>query len=280
MTKGLTVRCKNRFPFCTHINFPARSAWPSTIILRIYIEQEPHPFCPVIFKRLVEACPTLGATLRDVAENAYVYQPLTEPDSIRLLRISPADDEKKQLQVEIIHTKLSSISDSEEDPFAFTALSYVWGQSTLKKWVQVGNKRLSVGINLYDALCHLRRKDEHITAWADAMCINQQNLDERNHQVHHMRNIYAKAWRTVIYLGPYNGNTCLSAWNYLEKESQSKLLCQDDPSFPGSFEDVEIAVLSRDWFRRVWVVQEIVMSRNPHVSITCASSSSTSFHRP
>lgn len=118
--------------------------------------------------------------------------------------------------------------------------------------------------DLYDALCHLRQK-EHIMVWADALCINQRNLHERNHQVHQMRNIYAKAWRTVIYLGLYNGNTCHSAWNYLERECQGKLLCQDYPSFQGSLEDVEIAVLGRDWFRRVWVVQEIVVSRNPHV---------------
>lgn len=95
-----------------------------------------------------------------------------------------------------------------------------------------------------------------------------------------MRAIYSAAQDTIIYLGDEDGgNTCNSAWNFLERSSQWAMnenhdtdygiptTKKDDMWFRGDLEDVEIDVLGRAWFRRVWVFQEVVVSKT--LSIQC-----------
>lgn len=60
----------------------------------------------------------------------------------------------------------------------------------------------------------------------------------------------------------------MAAWNFLERECDDRSLVAERPSgseFEGDFSDVEISVLSRPWFRRVWVFQEVVVSKRPLV---------------
>jgi len=48
-------------------------------------------------------------------------------------------------------------------------------------------------VSLYDALIAVRQKKEEVLVWVDALCIDQQNKDERATQVRLMGNIYSKA---------------------------------------------------------------------------------------
>lgn len=98
-----------------------------------------------------------------------------------------------------------------------------------------------------------------------------------------MRDIYSAASETVIYLGPQDGgNTGCSAWNFLGRHSSWALNGSQDRDdtiaarleegrihFRGDIRDVEVDVLSRPWFRRLWVFQEAVVSR--YLSIQCGS---------
>lgn len=108
---------------------------------------------------------------------------------------------------------------------------------------------LHVGPNLHSALRHIRRSTLETIVWADGLCINQADFNERNHQVHHMRSIYELASKTVVYLGDESGNTCFSAWNYLENEASGESNKGKDGVHPfmGDLGDVEIEVLSRPW---------------------------------
>lgn len=95
-----------------------------------------------------------------------------------------------------------------------------------------------------------------------------------------MRTIFSTADKTVAYLG-HDGlsKTTFSAWNFLERESEEyKSLnpeahkkLKDATDFQGDLEDVEIDVLSRVWFRRVWVLQEVVVSKR--IVLVCGSRS-------
>jgi hypothetical protein len=81
------------------------------------------------------------------------------------------------------------------------------------------------------------------------------------------------AIETVIYLEDAIGNTCSSAWNCLERHSSwamddNRNIDRNRPfrqeerlDFRGDLDDVENTVLSRVWFRRVWVFQEVVVSK-------------------
>ena len=201
-----------------------------------------------------------------LAGNQFEYDPLEGANSIRLLLIQPAPRGDGDLQCNMSHTTLST-------SLGFTALSYVWGTPSQtrdqRRTVWVDRKQVLIGPNLYDALLHLRDGEEPILIWADAICINQLDLMERNHQVYIMRDIYSKAERTVIYLGADDGGyTLLAAWNFLERECNDRAPVAERPStaeFGGDISDVEISVLSRPWFRRVWVFQEVIVSKRPLV---------------
>jgi copper chaperone CopZ len=198
----------------------------------------------------------------------YEYSPLLDSDSVRLLLLKPAWRHSEIPECEIVQTSLSCCGISRENAHDFTALSYVWGSTAKPKFIWIGDKEFFVGINLYEALTHLRQTKDAIYVWADAICINQEDSYERNHQVHQMRNIYSKASMTVIYLGDSVGTHSQSAWNFLERKSCDKglrKLKEKETDFRGTIEDVEIAILNRSWFRRVWVFREVVVSSNPIV---------------
>lgn len=62
---------------------------------------------------------------------------------------------------------------------------------------------VQIGVNLECALRHLRQgRDSKLILWADAICIDQQNLKERSNQVQRMGSIYSKAGEALLWLGP------------------------------------------------------------------------------
>ncbi|KAG6359739.1 hypothetical protein INS49_010791 [Diaporthe citri] len=95
----------------------------------------------------------------------------------------------------------------------FNALSYVWGDSRLRGDIVLNGVPITVTRNLETALRHLRSHPKHhvdTTAtplWVDAVCINQEDFDERNEQVRMMRDIYSLADRVVIWLGEGNADS-------------------------------------------------------------------------
>ncbi len=80
------------------------------------------------------------------------------------------------------------------------ALSYTWGDGSAKKELLVNGRRTTVGRNLHDAFLQLRRRNEPVTLWADALCINQQDGAEKTHQIRLMRRIYREAAEVVMWL--------------------------------------------------------------------------------
>jgi hypothetical protein len=93
-----------------------------------------------------------------------------------------------------------------------------------------------------------------------------------------MRQIYSSSQETIIYLGSESGNTAISAWNFLQRNSSwfkeahahKHEELEQATKFRGQIEDVEHDVLSRPWFQRVWVWQEVVVSQGP-IFIQCGS---------
>jgi hypothetical protein len=86
----------------------------------------------------------------------------------------------------------------------FEALSYTWGEENLDGRVIVDGKLHQVHKNLEAALRKLRALPETqhgMKYWIDALCINQADVQERNIEVRRMRNLYAKAWSVVVWLG-------------------------------------------------------------------------------
>ena len=85
---------------------------------------------------------------------------------------------------------------------SYEALSYVWGSDEKPFRVACNQKSgIPVTASLYHALRDLRLEDEIRTIWADAICINQHDVPERNHQVLLMDRVYKGAQKVVTYVG-------------------------------------------------------------------------------
>lgn len=202
----------------------------------------------------------------------YQYNPLSGPGSIRLLILEPANFD------DIISCSLSSVLLTACPPYE--ALSYAWGTSEKSHVVFHGKERIPVTENLHAALKQFRFPDEPRTLWVDAICINQQDVPERNQQVQIMGTIFKNAECVLVWLGEgmdgyeevfeliesFNGNTetevfgvNLLEMNYLTNIAASIILRESLLKALSSF-------FERSWFRRVWVIQEVAVASNIQVA--------------
>ncbi|KAH8177637.1 heterokaryon incompatibility protein (HET) domain-containing protein [Sarocladium implicatum] len=95
----------------------------------------------------------------------------------------------------------------------YDAFSYVWGDNRSRCFITVDGSQLGVTHNLHAALRAFRRRPSSLPTdtsgetqltqrfWADAVCINQDDLEERISQVEQMSQIYAGADRVLAWLG-------------------------------------------------------------------------------
>jgi len=96
-----------------------------------------------------------------------IYQPLDEPDAIRLLRLQPSLDRKSDLRCELFPSRLSYWKNEILEHY--TALSYVWGQTTQADSLVVNGVPFFVTENLQSALRDLRDKERSRLLWVDAI---------------------------------------------------------------------------------------------------------------
>ncbi|KAF4620185.1 hypothetical protein G7Y89_g14636 [Cudoniella acicularis] len=197
----------------------------------------------------------------------YRYSSLShKPNIIRLLRLLPSKDEPENLRCELLEHTLRE-SDTACHPYE--ALSYVWGSEKKPKSItiiddQKDDQELAVTQNLYIALLHLRDHEIPRIIWADAVCINQANKEEKEHQIKFMAAIYAKASRVIVWLG--------EARDESDRALESIRIAGEksvEPSNTELFEQAILQLLERPWFCRIWVLQEMAAAR--HVIIMCGS---------
>jgi Heterokaryon incompatibility protein (HET) len=200
-----------------------------------------------------------------------MYSKLPGSRSLRLLDIVPGQT------ADAVEVNLLVVNDLDTAP-DFEALSYVWGTPDDPVDILCNNEVVSVTQNLSGALRRLRHTDKSRRVWIDALCINQNDLDERAQQVSFMRKIYSRAKRVVIWLGPDNGSAAKAisiityASNYTRERSRKvptdEVLFEreDDPNFnthgeippPGHVDwDAVWWFYRMEWFSRVWIIQEV-----------------------
>lgn len=174
---------------------------------------------------------------------------------IRLLILDPATDIDSPIECAIRTVSLN------ENP-AYEALSYAWGDPTVVESIRLGGKEVTVPYSSWTALKALRYVDKHRTIWIDAICINQDDLEERAAQVKLMGRIYQGASSVRVWLGPDNEND-LNAIPILremrEPEAARKTL-HDPRVSRGRIEHLE-CFFKRQWWERLWVVQEVALGR-------------------
>jgi len=242
----------------------------------------------------------------------YSYKILEHPDStIRLIKILSIAPE--------IRCEFSVVSLKDEP--VFSALSYTWGDASLKHTIFIDGGSVSITTNLAHALrdvfgqwssgCHTAPEDTQ-WLWADAICINQQDTNEKNHQVPLMGAIYSSAVRTFAWLGVENEQTSLgllgieTVWHHITELShfdwistvaqrygsdlqhwvENKLTPEDlhldwqrlYTCLPEQLASVDvfdaIAELTEvPYWKRLWIVQELVLS--PHAVFISGTKTTT-----
>lgn len=91
----------------------------------------------------------------------------------------------------------------------YKCLSYVWGPPQVRHKILLNGQVRKINTNLYLALKQLRCILRGAPIWIDALCINQEDLDEKGEQVKMMGIIYAEAAEVLVWLGsrPQDGFT-------------------------------------------------------------------------
>ena len=191
-------------------------------------------------------------------------------NEIRLLTLHPGNF-NDPITCQLEHVHLDSANE-------YTALSYTWG-SLLNPGLIIINDyyTLSVTANLKDALLHMRQETTRRKLWIDAICINQNNISERNKQVQYMRDIYAQASCVEAWLGKASDanydalslvqqisqsipdhEALLSSGGMVEQNMKLEII------FDNSTSELIIALndlFQRPWWNRVWIVQELSVAK-------------------
>lgn len=230
-----------------------------------------------------------------ITVSTYKYEPLLDETSIRVLTLDPGKDCDPltgTIKVIRLHnldstsgsTYNASLSANEvirwTPDIPYEAISYVWGADVKNHIVLLNGKPHQITANLSDALYQCRQTDEFRVLWADSICIDQDQLEEKNHQVYMMGHIYASSQRTLICLGtdPDNRDHARDALGVI---SNANRMIQEEfkrqgfswklNSFPqplpedplvndSRWQSVDI-LLRLPWFQRGWVVQEAALGR-------------------
>ena len=92
----------------------------------------------------------------------------------------------------------------------------MWDHMSPKDTIELNGMPIPVGHSLWTFLDEMRSQGRFRTYWIDAICIDQSNVQERNHQVQLMKVIYSQAESVSIWLGPVEeGSLCIEAKEFL-----------------------------------------------------------------
>ena len=196
-------------------------------------------------------------------EEQFPYEALdTSKLEIRVITLHPGT------QTNEICCSLTHIATNKGSKPFYKALSYTWGSPESPKTIILNDVRVQVRENLWQALYHLRFEDQELTIWIDALCINQNDLQERSSQVSRMSAIYGLAKEVIVWLGPASDESEL-AMNFLERKfyPHKGPRTKDIPLAELLHESSEAEIrataslMAREYWHRVWIIQEIFRAR-------------------
>lgn len=191
------------------------------------------------------------------------YEPIDKSASdIRVLKLFSSNPNNPQVECELIKRPL----DDKIGRQPYEALSWCWGTSPDTAYINVrkGGRIYAkyVKPDLVSALRALRHYQNDRYLWIDAVCIDQNRAEEKNHQVEMMSDIYGKAERVCIWLGDHTKSSRL-ALGFIKNEVLQLQHFDDlcDKKADTTKWNALLELMQRPWFSRRWVVQEISLAR-------------------
>ncbi|KAH8592588.1 heterokaryon incompatibility protein-domain-containing protein, partial [Bisporella sp. PMI_857] len=114
--------------------------------------------------------------------------------TIRILDILPGRDPSRSIYCRLRHTSLKTKP-------TYDAISYCWGELSPVAEIICNGRSLNITQNLHDALLVFRSQTHVVSVWADAICINQSDGEEKAQQIPFMWRIYQDARTVRVWLG-------------------------------------------------------------------------------
>src|SRR5438105_11370977 len=129
----------------------------------------------------------------------YQYRPLN-PDEFRVLDIVEVEP--------VVQARLTHREDNV--PTTYHALSYAWGDQLSTETIECDGRELKVTRHLLEGLKSIHVITGISAIWVDAICINQEDDNEKASQVAKMHRIYREATSVVVWLGSSNDDSDLA----------------------------------------------------------------------
>lgn len=182
----------------------------------------------------------------------YRYIPLRGHDEIRLLKVLP-NHENSDIKVELVSVKL------ETQAAQYFALTYCWGSDPPDHNITLAGFVKPIISILYDALKALRLRDASRYVWIDALCIDQDSIQDKHSQMQKMSQIYSKAEEVVIWLGGRgsDGDLAIPFLSSLLSVNRFDELIE---SLNEKFKALE-ELLRHKWFTGRWVLQDVALAK-------------------
>ena len=148
----------------------------------------------------------------------------------------------------------------------YTALSYVWGNRSNSPQIELVDLEqgisgfIHVTANLHTFLQQYQTSKEWF--WIDAICINQQSLEERAYQVKQMGDIYRRAEEVFVWLG--NDPNIVAFFELDQQRGFKSLFRRSNSSIEirdtKSTEALIHAFESHVYWTRLWIQQELILA--------------------
>jgi hypothetical protein len=196
----------------------------------------------------------------------YLYRPFESKNSILLFQLKPGS------RKDPIEGRLICVSFDSKPKYE--ALSYACGSSAMHHHILTDEGRIPMTASVRSALTRLRLQGKVRVLWIDALCINQEDNDEKSGQILLMPKIYSLASLVLVHLGQQSDRSDL-ALKLIEKIAKTSFYTSSRKFMPDSalikfglpHGQAKIwkhfrAFWARPWFRRIWVIQEFVLAKN------------------
>ena len=179
---------------------------------------------------------------------------------------------------EEIQGSLSLLDLDAKSHSQYDCVSYVWGNSESTELALINKKHVPIKRNLHDCLRHIRSTTNMMTIWADALCINQLDMEEKSRQVAGMVQVYRQCSKVYIWLGlPDVSNLTGNPFELLnffvsgkhwyelpgfERDKSSGLWIWKENKACDQLLNDFLQVVKSPWWTRAWTVQECLLPRN------------------
>lgn len=174
--------------------------------------------------------------------------------SIRLIRVLPGAKLLGHIRCVLEHTLIYSRP--------YTCLSYEWGPEPGGTMILLNDKPMYVRPNLGAFLLQASKRYHSVDLWIDALCIDQENFQERNHQVRQMGLIYSTAEEVLAWLGDDEiAASILSAFSRPLYLRGGNGMHQNDKGSIMSIEQKGAYISKNTYWSRAWITQEVSLAR-------------------